>query len=261
MFDPMVTPWHALMMLALPVGVGLLLKSSDDEKTSMIGQMCVGCAMPLMLFIVWAIGIDHANAIKKFFIGALLLVTNPVEMRNILFGDYIASPIAALAYMGPLAGCTMAVILMRRRCSHGIKGVVLSTFITAIFFVSYLETQSFSLEKEIRKACENLEAGHELNISSVLETDKARNVLARLSRPGQQFSSHGELYAAGPVDVFGPWTYIQHGRLHPVEVLYQTNWPKYGRLYDALWPGQTPQPFSWRGLSSWELARSHSGVK
>jgi hypothetical protein len=255
MFDPMVSPWHALMMLAMPVGFGLLLISSNHEKMSIVGQVCVACALPLMSLIVLAIGIKHLSAIMYLFIGCMRLVTEPLEFRKALFGDYYASPIAGLAYLGPLAGCGMAVSLMTKKNVHGINRIVLPVFITSALFVSYQETQSSSLEGEISKAYENLEAGHGVKASSVLETGNARNVLARLSRPGQQFSSAGALYAVGPVDVFGPWTYIQRGSLHPVEVLNQTKWPKYSKLYDALWPGQTPQPYSWRGLSPWETSK------
>ncbi len=254
MFDPMVTPWHALMMLALPVGNGLLSISSHDKKISVIGQACLGCGLPLMLFIVWAIGINHLNAVMTLFIGTLQLVSAPLEFKKTLFGDYYASPIAALAYLGPLAGCSMAVNLIRKKRGHGIRGVVFATFITAAFFVSYLEIRSFSLRKEITRTYENLEAGHDIKASRILETVNARNVLARLSRPGRQFSSPGALYAVGPVDVFGPYTYLKQGRLNPVGILHQTKWPKYSKLYDALWPGQTPQPHSWRGLSPWETA-------
>ncbi len=254
MFDPMVTPWHALMLLALPAGVALLLMGSENGKTSLIGQACVGCGLPLMLLIVWAIGINHLNALLSFFIGTLLLFMEPSEFKKTLFGDYYGSPIAALAYLGPLAGCSMALVLIKRTFNQRTKAVVLPTFITAALLVSYLEFQSLSLETEISKAFKNLESGQETAASNALETDNARHVLARLSRQGRQFSSAGALYAVGPVDVFGPWTYLQHGRLHPAQLLQQTKFPPYARLYHALWPEQTPQPYSWRGLSPWETA-------
>ncbi|MBL9132561.1 MAG: hypothetical protein JNG86_15255 [Verrucomicrobiaceae bacterium] len=251
MFDPMVTPWHAVMMLALPVGIGFCL-SSKKATASAVGWACVSFGLPLTFLLVWAIRDDHLTAIMKFVIGTLYLATHPQESMRVLFGDYYVSPVAALAYLGPLAGCGMAVSLLCRQGAADYKKAVVPAFLIGAVLVAYLEFSSSSLEHEISKGCHDLEAGHEIHAPPILKTEHARDVIARLSRPAQQFSSHGSLYAVGPVDVFGPWTYIRRGRPHPVEVLYQTKWPKYSKLYEALWPGQSPRPSAWRGLSPWE---------
>ncbi len=252
MFDPMVTLWHALMLVALPIGFGAILLSSGKGKLGLAGLVSVCFSLPLMLLIVWAIRWQHFDALLKFVFGMIYIFTNPSEVGGALFGDYYASPIAALAYLGPLSGCFVVVSLLLRRVNTSVRALCLVTIVAAFGFLTYLEVATHRLELAIASAYEDLQGEGRVKDPAPLKTTEAKDVIARLSRQGTQFSSAGTLYAVGPVDVFGPWTFIQRGRLHPVDVLFRTKWPDYTKLYAVLWPNEVPKPKSWRGLSHWE---------
>ncbi len=181
--------------------------------------------------------------------GIVYVCLHPSQGAAAFFGDYYLSLIAALAYLGPAAGFAVGLVLVLRTGSLRVKRIVIPMVLLAVSWLLYMESSAFELNRAIGSAYKSLESGQSFSRPARLTTDRAKSVIARLSRPGQQFSSHGSLYAVGPVDVFGPWTYIQRGRLHPVEWLHQTKWPRYMRLHEATWPIERPEPIAWRGLS------------
>lgn len=255
MFDPMVTPWHALMLMALPVGYTLAMLASERAPLYAVAGLCMSFSLPLLLLIAWAIGGNYLNVMLKLVFGIVSMIVHPTEAGEVMFGDFSLSPISALAYLGPISGCVTGILLLRRGLVCHWPRVASFGFLAGLCVVVYHEHRSSDLEQMITQASELTNSGQRFEQSNLVADSRAQELVARLSRPGQQFSSHGELYAVGPVDVFGPWTYLRRGRPHPVTWLFKTKWPNYMKLHEALWPRQAPAPKSWRGLSPWEQYR------
>jgi hypothetical protein len=266
LFDPIRTPWHALLMAAVPVGIALAILSHGVGLAGRIAVFLVGIGLPYNLLLAFAIGPSHLTALLKLVISLMFLCTQPVDWMGTLFGDYCISPISGVAYFGPVAACLIGGVvwfhfLITRRFVGALGTSLAISFMLGAVIVVCLEARAKNMESAIVQALAEVRGKHDVTHRELLLSAEAKDTIARLSRPGQQFSSDGELYAVGPVDIFGPWTFLRHGRPHPVTWLVETKWPDYSKLHEALWPGQAPAPKSWRGLSTWEEYRvSHQDL-
>lgn len=256
-FDPMTTPMHAVLMIALPFGVLMTSSSRGQGLAGRLGGVLVGFGLPYGLLLVIAIGPSHLSALFKFAIGLISLCAQSSAWLGTLFGDYGVSPVAAVAYFGPvfallIGGRLWLRSLVSETVRRASSASLLLSLAGGLVIAVYLEAQAVRWERVIRQALadmrnDNAAANRELQMSPL-----AKHTIARLSHPGQQFSSAGTLYAVGPVDVFGPWNALASGSPQPVDTIRKYPAAKAAKLHQTLWPGESIRPSCWRGLSPWE---------
>lgn len=258
LFDPMTTPWHAMLLAGLPAGCAWLLGSAiGGESKCGIPSFIIAACLPYYLLMVVGIGALHWIALLKLAFGLASVVVEPTNWRRTLFGDYSVSPIAGAACFGPLAGCTMGGWILLRSFSPATPSrskqlVFVAAPLVGGLAVVALEGHADHLRIQILNASRELRTAGEVKDRRSLLNAAARAKIARLGHPGQQYSSAGSLYAVGPVDVFGPWSYITTGRPHPADSAIRRRSSDFADLHKFLWPDEPIHPSSWRGLSPWE---------
>lgn len=258
MFDPMPTPWHAILLSGLPAGCAWLLLSArtGESEPSMAGFLIAAC-LPYYLLLVIAVGSLHWIALFKLAFGLVSVVAEPSNWKSTLFGDYIVSPIAGAACFGPLAGFTMGAWVLWRWfhaevISRGMSITLFTSTLMGALVIAIVESGANRARIQILNAAAELRATGRLEERAALLNSASRATIARLSHPGQQFSSAGALYAVGPVDVFGPWSYVRSGHTHPADRWMHWRVDDFVKLHKFLWPDEPIHPSSWRGLSPWE---------
>jgi hypothetical protein len=260
LFDPMPTPWHAVLLAILPITQVLawltLYRTSSRLLALKLACFLLGFAAAVSLLYALAIGPDYYAALMFLCFLPIMAFSRQVDWDNDFMLFYNA--FSAITPLLVLLGLWIIGRRLRRLSAVKHERLSFAGFFSGLAFTVIVETPAVQIHQELITAAQRVETGLPLDDLKALRSKRGLQTTARLCHPAHQFSSAGALYAVGPVDVFGPTVRILNGYSHPV--IYGNHgftWRRdYMRqIYDKLTGGTTPVPYSWRGISAAEKSR------
>ncbi|WP_146848327.1 hypothetical protein [Brevifollis gellanilyticus] len=268
LYDIMPTPWHALLWLCIPAGFVLAELQLGQRSSSLkwISSFLNGVILPVILLHLVAVG---GIAVSAFLMLGLILIHFVILSFDValdLLRSFAANSLIALT---PLMLLSLWIWNCRQHVpSRPVNASLLCAgagLLGSALFLAFLEMSAVQTRGVILSTIHQIENGrepspHELNLLCTLHSQQA---IARLVYSGHQFSSASELYAVGPVDIFGPLAFILDGRRVPTYasdrlVMKQSQMLRLFKLTHPGDPSAKPAPWSWRGLSPGERARLKS---